>query len=199
MRYWIRENNSQEKFLGEVLSYPTLADLKRIYGPGSYLICEVEEGDVVDCGKRTVIDVPETLAFTKPSDPMPRFYIRENNSQERFLGELDEYPTVDKLRSLHGAGRYIVSQPNGISESNRTCIDVPETLVFTTPSDPMLQFFKYQQLPEHLQKISIPFCLMAENVVNTLPRNPERTACLRKLLEAKDCAVRAMIYTDWSV
>jgi hypothetical protein len=30
----------------------------------------------------------------------------------------------------------------------------------------------------------------------TLPRNPERTTALRKLLEAKDCAVRASIYKD---
>jgi hypothetical protein len=30
--------------------------------------------------------------------------------------------------------------------------------------------------------------------VDTLPRNPERTAALRKLLEAKDAAVRARLY-----
>ena len=60
--------------------------------------------------------------------------------------------------------------------------------------DPMLQFFAYEHLPLTLQTISQPFGELAVEMVNTLPRNPERTAALRKLLEAKDCAVRASIY-----
>lgn len=61
--------------------------------------------------------------------------------------------------------------------------------------DPMLQFFKYEHLPEHLQRVSKPFCDLAHEIVQNLERNPERTVDLRKLLESKDCAVRAMIYT----
>lgn len=61
-------------------------------------------------------------------------------------------------------------------------------------SDPMLQFFQYAHLPERLQEISKPFGDMAQFIVETLPRNPERTVALRKLLEAKDCAVRAHLY-----
>ena len=60
--------------------------------------------------------------------------------------------------------------------------------------DPMLQFFQYAHLPQHLQDASKPFCFLAEHIVNGLPRNPERTVALRKLLEAKDCAVRALVY-----
>lgn len=60
--------------------------------------------------------------------------------------------------------------------------------------EPMLQFFAYAHLPAHLQAISKPFGDLAENMVATLPRNPERSAGLRKLLEAKDCAVRANLY-----
>ena len=60
----------------------------------------------------------------------------------------------------------------------------------------MLQFFKYAHLPEKLQAVSKPFGLLAKQMVETLPRNPERTAGLRKLLEAKDCAVRALLYED---
>ena len=60
----------------------------------------------------------------------------------------------------------------------------------------MLQFFKYAHLPEKLQATSKPFSLLAEQMVETLPRNPERTAGLRKLLEAKDCAVRALLYEE---
>jgi hypothetical protein len=33
-------------------------------------------------------------------------------------------------------------------------------------------------------------------MVDKLPRNPERSAGLRKLLEAKDCAVRAQLFVD---
>ena len=55
----------------------------------------------------------------------------------------------------------------------------------------ILQFFAYEHLPEKLQLISKPFGELAKWMVETLPRNAERTAGLRKLLEAKDCAVRA--------
>lgn len=61
-------------------------------------------------------------------------------------------------------------------------------------TDPMLQFFKYEHLPAHLQEVSKPFSDLAHKMVKDLPRNPERTVGLRKLLEAKDCAVRATLF-----
>jgi hypothetical protein len=60
--------------------------------------------------------------------------------------------------------------------------------------EPMLQFFAYAHLPERLQTVSAPFGKLADTIVAICPRNPERTAALRKLLEAKDCAVRAVLY-----
>lgn len=57
----------------------------------------------------------------------------------------------------------------------------------------ILQFFALAHLPAHLQPISQPFGELAEKIVATIPRNPERTAALRKLLEAKDAAVRAAV------
>jgi len=65
----------------------------------------------------------------------------------------------------------------------------------TMPQQPefLLQFFTYTHLPEHLQVVSRPFYELAERIVGTLPQNAERTTALRKLLEAKDCAVRAVI------
>jgi len=62
--------------------------------------------------------------------------------------------------------------------------------------DRMMQFFVYAHLPQHLQAISKPFGELAQNIVLTLPSNPERTVALRKLLEAKDCAVRAVLYKE---
>lgn len=57
----------------------------------------------------------------------------------------------------------------------------------------LMQFFAYEHLPPHLQAASKPFADLAAMLVETLPRNPERTVALRKLLEAKDCAVRARL------
>lgn len=61
------------------------------------------------------------------------------------------------------------------------------------PPEHIMQFFAYAHLPPHLQEVSQPFAVLAEAMVDTLPRNPERTVALRKLLEAKDAAVRAKI------
>lgn len=58
----------------------------------------------------------------------------------------------------------------------------------------LLQFFKYEHLPPHLQAVSKPFCEMAVSIEAILPDNPEKTVALRKLLESKDCAVRALLF-----
>lgn len=60
-------------------------------------------------------------------------------------------------------------------------------------NDPILRYFHYSHLPAALQPASKPFCDLARHVVETLPRNAERTVALRKLLEAKDAAVRANV------
>lgn len=60
-------------------------------------------------------------------------------------------------------------------------------------TDPILRYFHYAHLPQALQAASFPFCNLASHIVTTLPRNAERTTALRKLLEAKDCAVRANV------
>lgn len=62
------------------------------------------------------------------------------------------------------------------------------------PTDPLLQFFRYEHLPVDLREVSKPFCRLAHEIVDALPRNPERTTALRKLLESKDCAVRAFLF-----
>jgi len=66
-------------------------------------------------------------------------------------------------------------------------------------ADYMLQHFKYAHLPERLQAISKPFCDLAEWVAAVLPSNPERTIALRKLLEAKDAGVRALLVGDMKI
>jgi hypothetical protein len=70
----------------------------------------------------------------------------------------------------------------------------------------IIQFFAYEHLPTHLQAVSKPFADLARAMIGDeagmpegtstmfpLPRNPERTVALRKLLESKDAAVRAAL------
>lgn len=57
----------------------------------------------------------------------------------------------------------------------------------------MLKWFAYSHLPPHLQEVSKPFGDLAELIVSTIDGGPERTVALRKLLEAKDAAVRAKL------
>lgn len=59
--------------------------------------------------------------------------------------------------------------------------------------DSILQYFKFDHLSEELQEVSEPFCTLANVMAENLPQNPERTVCLRKLLEAKDAAVRSAL------
>ena len=63
-------------------------------------------------------------------------------------------------------------------------------------TEELLTFFLYEHLPEHLQDVSRKFCKLANQLVDQTPRNRERTAGLRKLLEAKDCFVRASLYYE---
>ena len=60
-------------------------------------------------------------------------------------------------------------------------------------SERMLKWFGYEHLPPALQLVSRPFGDLAKNLCEHLMPGPERTVMLRKLLEAKDAAVRAMV------
>jgi hypothetical protein len=65
---------------------------------------------------------------------------------------------------------------------------MPETL------DRMLKWFEYSHLPERLQIHSAPFHDLAHAICDYIQPGPERTVALRKLLEAKDSAVRAALH-----
>jgi hypothetical protein len=57
----------------------------------------------------------------------------------------------------------------------------------------IMQYFSYDHLPPHLQAVSKPAGDFAQCMDETLPDGPEKAAGLRKLLEAKDCFVRARL------
>jgi hypothetical protein len=57
----------------------------------------------------------------------------------------------------------------------------------------LLAWFDYDHLPAHLQAVSKPVGDLARDMADALPDGPELSTGLRKLLEAKDCLVRAAI------
>lgn len=56
-----------------------------------------------------------------------------------------------------------------------------------------IKYFSYEHLPPKLQEISKPIAELAKQMEETLPDGPEKSAGMRKLLEAKDCFVRAAL------
>jgi hypothetical protein len=60
-------------------------------------------------------------------------------------------------------------------------------------ASPIMKHFTYQHLPGDLQQVSRPICELAERMDDELPDGAEKSAGLRKLLEAKDAFVRAKL------
>lgn len=60
--------------------------------------------------------------------------------------------------------------------------------------DRMMKWFAYAHLPQDLQPVSMVFHTAARELLNRLDPGPERTVAFRKLLEAKDAAVRAKVH-----
>jgi hypothetical protein len=58
----------------------------------------------------------------------------------------------------------------------------------------LARWFSYDHLPAGEPKAVSSYCHdLAQVMINNLPDGPELTAGLRKLLEAKDCFVRAKV------
>lgn len=61
-------------------------------------------------------------------------------------------------------------------------------------TEQLLQWFTFDHLPQGAVRDTSQMCaILAEDVIDGLPDGPELTTGLRKLLEAKDCFVRAAI------
>jgi hypothetical protein len=63
------------------------------------------------------------------------------------------------------------------------------------PEFKIMKYFKHDHLPDFLQVVSKPFCELAQKIVEEGPNTDiaEKTVALRKLLEAKDAAVRCFV------
>ena len=59
-----------------------------------------------------------------------------------------------------------------------------------------LQWFESDHLPDNLKLVVAPFKELAVRCANRCPSSRQTTFALQKLLEAKDCAVRAVLDQD---
>lgn len=110
------------------------------------------------------------------------------------------YNTYTKSVDIRTAERTrIIILPDGIEESIiHKCEDTIKEFresknMKHNSTNPIMKYFEYKHLPEHLQAISKPICEAAIQMDIDLPDGPEKSSGLRKLLEAKDCFVRAGI------
>lgn len=62
-----------------------------------------------------------------------------------------------------------------------------------TPTQALLRFFEHEHLPAHLAGVSELCGDLARELEELLPDGPEKTSAMRKLLEAKDGFVRALL------
>lgn len=56
-----------------------------------------------------------------------------------------------------------------------------------------IKYFSYEHLTTGLREVSKPVAELAHQMEEMLPDGPEKSAGMRKLLEAKDCFVRATL------
>src|SRR5208337_120648 len=107
------------------------------------------------------------------------------SNMRRVLGESDR-SYRDRVANV---ARYIV---NTLPYEGKTTGPYPKDPDFDEVWPIPEKFFAYHHLPPHLQVVSHRFHEVARYIVNAIPDSAERTVALRKLLEAKDAAVRAM-------
>lgn len=80
-----------------------------------------------------------------------------------------------------------------VETENAESKDGGSTWTAKAAEEPMLKYFSYEHLREPLRSVSKPFYELAETIAATLPSNAQRDLALQKLVEAKDCAVRAAL------
>ena len=85
------------------------------------------------------------------------------------------------------------STPRVDNEGRRKIIKRCEESGYDSAITAVMQFFHYEHLPPELAVVSEPFYRMAFDIAGRAPHSRETTVSLRKLLEAKDAAVRAVL------
>jgi len=84
-------------------------------------------------------------------------------------------------------------QPPGLLQQVRQAVEGDRPPARSDPGSPILQWFDFDHLPDHLQGVSRAFRELAYELEERLGSGPEKSTALRKLLEAKDAAVRQAV------
>lgn len=131
-----------------------------------------------------------------PEDETDRAYIEDTLGLKR---EGDALPLVRKndfdANSLHK----LTTHPYPNKEYRWVQIEKMGSVDPTTPEEcsakvsELLEWFEYKHLPDKLQDVSKATAVLAHAIAGAIGDDPELDAGLRKLLEAKDCFVRAAI------
>lgn len=102
------------------------------------------------------------------------------------------------MPEYNGEGNPLKPPPENIEKANKLIEQLNELeRRKNPPPDSMLKFFRYDHLPRILREVSFEFSVLANTVANmAVVDERERQVALRKLLEAKDAAVRSVIPED---
>ncbi|QYW03328.1 hypothetical protein pEaSNUABM34_00026 [Erwinia phage pEa_SNUABM_34] len=109
-------------------------------------------------------------------------------------GAIIKHADEQAWNMLNNSGE--VTSADTVLDEFRTEVTFEEVVIrddYTKSKNQIMQFFAYSHLPPNLQAISKPIALLAQEMDQNLPDGAERVAGLRKLLEAKDCLVRALV------
>lgn len=101
------------------------------------------------------------------------------------------HPLLTEVSNLLGAARDKMADFVELPENQNAPIAVP-----AEPEERMLKWFTFNHLPVPLRTVSSFFWDAACKICAVVPGGPERTVSLRKLLEAKDAAVRAAVHPE---
>lgn len=188
------DNVPMSLFLDSYSFFPSMIrnkDFGPIFDP-AYKYEEVLSGNV---GKMIGLDVitdaylhPEQKIFSDKENRIPRVAIFSNLEIE-FEGEYN-FEFNEKI--LQVSAKLKLTLP---SFEKVACVArIREDEEMSEESyNPIMKFFNYEHLPEHLQEVSKPVGELAQQMDKMLPDGPEKSAGLRKLLEAKDCFVRTQV------
>lgn len=178
-------------------------------GHGSRMLATIkfQNGPILEVGNNGVHneDLLAIVAHRLKCFQTSPFACKENGDAlshvSQALGVLAMRTSRRTAAGIEGTHTAEVPQPLkdamvGVAMESLTPNDKPEVRRTTTTHPAvtaMLQFFEFAHLPPHLQTASRPFCELAKTIAAG-PQNAETTVALRKLLEAKDAAVRAVIF-----
>jgi hypothetical protein len=115
------------------------------------------------------------------------FSVFANELAERLPANAESTTAFRKLLEAYDcvlrSGR---SEPDGVQYEQRSARE-------HVSAQNLLAFFQFEHLPEHLKQCSREFFELANELADMLTANAESITALRKVLEAKDCAVRSLL------